>query len=142
MQPLYAVVILSDGDQRLLFERRPPCAAHAAGRLTCFGGRIEAGETAGVAARRELAEELGWRPASLRFAIDFHRDGVFVARFFQAVLPCAASSIRTPLGNPARAVAVPLGRLEQAPLSRWHRAVLVAWRGGKARCVLNPGCQG
>ena len=45
----------------LLVEERPPIAKTAAGSLTCFGGKLEAGEQALDGLMRELLEELDWQ---------------------------------------------------------------------------------
>ena len=60
-------VALTRGDAVLLVKRaRPP----AKGVYAFPGGKVEAGETAEQAARRELAEETGLKAGRLRFVED------------------------------------------------------------------------
>ena len=119
--PRYACAILVDPDGCLLLEQRPPSARHAAGRLTCFGGRVEPGESAARACRRELQEELGWtRAPSPGGHLDLWVAGVWMARFFR---------VRAPRGLHARQPGHCLRRLPwrlraHPRISPWHRAVL------------------
>ena len=68
---------------RLLLERRPAGARHAAGRLTCFGGKREPGETACGTVLRELREELSWQPRRLQPIVDLWDGQAWIARFFR-----------------------------------------------------------
>lgn len=56
-----AVAVISDGQGRYLLSQRHP-AAHQGGRWEFPGGKLEPGETSGMALERELVEELGIRP--------------------------------------------------------------------------------
>jgi 8-oxo-dGTP diphosphatase len=59
LSPLHVVAgILSDGEGRVLIAQRP-VGTHLAGAWEFPGGKIEAGESAQAALRRELHEELG-----------------------------------------------------------------------------------
>ena len=63
---LAARVLLFDPDQRLLLMKgRLASAPHAAGEWFTVGGGLEPGETVQKAARREIAEEAGFREAVL-----------------------------------------------------------------------------
>ncbi len=94
-EPDYACAIIADRRDWLLLELRPPGVRFAAGMLTCFGGRREAGEDALTTLKRELDEELGWTPADAGSACDLWQGTWFIARFFR----CA--------WDPADAPAVP-----------------------------------
>ncbi len=91
-RPDYACAIITDRRGWLLLELRPPSARFAAGLLTCFGGRREAGEDAPTALERELEEELGWTPAVAEPACDLWQGSWFIARFFR----CTWNPANTP----------------------------------------------
>ena len=57
--PPYCCAILREASGAILMERRSASAKVAAGQLTCFGGKREAGELALTCIERELGEELG-----------------------------------------------------------------------------------
>src|SRR5690242_20434822 len=84
--PEYVCAILQDADRRLLLELRPETAALAPGRLTCFGGRREAGESPEASLRRELREELMWEPRALEKKVELWVADRLVAWFYQAAL--------------------------------------------------------
>jgi 8-oxo-dGTP pyrophosphatase MutT (NUDIX family) len=72
----------------------------------CFGGAIEPGETPADAIRRELEEELGWRPgsiehfASLGLDFSFAGYGVLPRHFFTVELdPGAMAGMRLAEGK-------------------------------------------
>jgi 8-oxo-dGTP pyrophosphatase MutT (NUDIX family) len=113
-------------------EERPRAARRAAGRLTCFGGGRWPGEAAERCLRRELGEELAWRPSRLGRAIDLWVASRWIARF-QVVVPPPRLHCRI-AGHRLRLV--PMARLEHPRISRWHAAVLAAWRQGRQRVQL------
>jgi 8-oxo-dGTP pyrophosphatase MutT (NUDIX family) len=72
----------------------------------CFGGAVEPGESPAEAIRRELEEELGWRPegvehfASLGLDFSFAGFGVLPRHFFTAELdPGAVPGMRLAEGQ-------------------------------------------
>lgn len=134
MLPEYACAILEDASRWLLLDLRPADARFAAGQLTCFGGRCEAGEDDLAAVRRELAEELGWHPPSFRPAAELWRGPRFIARFWRGDLDRPCASLRTEPGH--RAILAPWPALAGLPLSPWHARVLAAVRAGQARVDL------
>ena len=88
--PVVAAVILRRG--RVLVTRRPR-GGHLAGMWAFPGGKIEPGETAREALRREIREELGCRVAvgrricrvtyrypTKRVRLDFHRCRIVAGR--------------------------------------------------------------
>jgi 8-oxo-dGTP pyrophosphatase MutT (NUDIX family) len=129
MPPEYACALARDARGWWLLQLRPRHARHAAGLLACFGGRREGDEDAEACLRRELDEELGWRPAELAPALDLWEGGRFIARFF-------AVELRPPLAHllPERgsaAVLAPTQALPGLPLSPWHARVLAAAARGE-----------
>ncbi|MBI3866338.1 MAG: NUDIX domain-containing protein, partial [Planctomycetia bacterium] len=84
--PKYVCAILEDAEGRLLLESRPDDARLAAGRLTCFGGLREAGESPEECLRRELREELAWEPATIEMRVALRVAGELTAWFYLAAL--------------------------------------------------------
>merc|ERR1719330_1903829 len=71
--PPYCCCILHEGEGTggsVLLEQRGADAKVAAGKLTCFGGKREAGEPPLTCIVRELREELGLEAAALPEAVD------------------------------------------------------------------------
>jgi 8-oxo-dGTP pyrophosphatase MutT (NUDIX family) len=127
--PQYVCAILEDAEGRLLLESRPDDAHLAAGKLTCFGGLREAGESPEACLRRELREELNWEPRTLDQRVELRVAGDLVAWFYHAALDVGIDQLRPAPGHEARFVS----RCELAtqPVSPWHAAVLRAWLEGK-----------
>lgn len=128
--PEYVCAILEDPDGRLLLESRPDDARLAAGKLTCFGGRREAGESPEQCLRRELREELNWEPQTIEKRVALWVAGELVAWFYHAPLDVGIDQLSVPPGYKALLVS----RLElcDVPLSPWHTAALDAWLEGRA----------
>ena len=129
--PEYACAILEDPGGRLLLEARPDSARFAAGKLTCFGGRREAGESPEQCLRRELREELNWEPARIEKQVELWIAGAPMAWFFHAVLDARFDLWRIAVGH--RGVFVAPAELPQLSVSPWHAAVLTAWLEGVGR---------
>jgi 8-oxo-dGTP pyrophosphatase MutT (NUDIX family) len=134
MVPQYVCAILrcvSTGC--LLLEQRPSDARSAAGQVTCFGGKLEAGEEALEGLLRELREELNWQPdEEPRRAVDLFVDGKLIAWFFEAAAPSRDLPLKFEEGR--QGVWVPMDELPVLPrLSAWHDVVLQAWRAGSSK---------
>lgn len=126
--PRYCCAILETADGRLLLELRPPTAARAAGRITCFGGTREPGESPEACIRRELCEELGWCPERIEHVLVLRREGRVLAWFYRAEAPPDEGVIRTEPGYAA--VWAHRTELASVDLSPWHRAALEAYASG------------
>ena len=127
----FSCAILRRGDGKLLAEVRGADAQAAAGRLTCYGGKRERGETALECLVRELNEELGWAPAHIPAepACSLLVDGYLIAHFYEA------SVDRTDFETEGRAFEfVDEG---DARWSAWHARVLAA--RGDAVAVFDDG---
>jgi 8-oxo-dGTP pyrophosphatase MutT (NUDIX family) len=133
--PKYVCAILEDTEGQLLLESRPDDARPAAGRLTCFGGRREAGETPEECLRRELREELNWEPRTFAMCVELRVAGDLVAWFYHAVLDVGLDQLRVPPEYQARLVS--RSDLTVLPVSPWHAAVLRAWLDGKSAVDLD-----
>ncbi|MGE5194878.1 MAG: NUDIX domain-containing protein [Deltaproteobacteria bacterium] len=127
--PNYVCAILEDAEGRLLLESRPDDARLAAGRLTCFGGRRESGETPEVCLRRELREELNWEPRTFEKRVELWVAGNLVAWFYHALLDVGIGQLRFAPGY--QALLVSRQELCALPVSPWHAAVLRAWLDGR-----------
>jgi 8-oxo-dGTP pyrophosphatase MutT (NUDIX family) len=130
VEPEYACALIADARGWWLLQLRPGDKPLAPGQLTCFGGRLEPGETAVAGLRRELDEELGWCPRELIPAVDLRDDERFIARFFRGTLDVPLARLRTEPGD--RAILAPPLALPALPVSPWHRLVLDAARDGRA----------
>ena len=84
----FSCAILRRGDDKLLAEVRGAEAQAAAGRLTCYGGKRERGETSLECLVRELNEELGWAPDNIPAepACSLLVDGYLIAHFYEATV--------------------------------------------------------
>jgi 8-oxo-dGTP pyrophosphatase MutT (NUDIX family) len=133
--PQYVCAILEDVEGRLLMESRPDDARLAAGRLTCFGGRRETGESPEACLRRELREELNWEPKSFVKRVELRVAGDLVAWFYHAVLDFGIEKLRVARGFQARLVSPQ--ELATLPVSPWHAAVLRAWLDGQSLVELD-----
>ena len=82
----FSCAILRREDHKLLAEVRGADAQAAAGRLTCYGGKRERGESSLQCLVRELNEELGWVPESIPAepACSLLVDGYLIAHLYEA----------------------------------------------------------
>eukprot|EP00939_MAST-03C_sp_MAST-3C-sp1_P001645 g1645.t1 len=126
-----------------LMERRGLDAEVAPGELTCFGGKVEDGETTTEAICRELKEELGWNPpsqSSLSPVIDLYVDGDYIARFFATTGPTSHKPVALEEGRDAvwiradEIVEHGEDTLRRSyNISPWHACVFDAWAKGRTR---------
>ena len=129
----FSCAILRRGD-KYLAEVRGTDAQAAAGRLTCYGGKRERGETSLQCLVRELNEELGWAPDDIPAepACSLLVDGYLIAHFYEA------SVDRT-------GFVVEQGRSftfvdeSDARWSAWHARVLAARRRGDTVAIFDDG---
>jgi 8-oxo-dGTP pyrophosphatase MutT (NUDIX family) len=129
----HACAVIEDHRGHLLLELRPTTARFAAGRLTCFGGKRDAGESLEHCLRRELREELGWAPDQApAIACDLWLPDQFVARFYRCHWPTGRQPRCLPGVVP---LWCPWRTLPGLPLSPWHAAVLTAVQRGEQRVV-------
>lgn len=119
----------------MLFERRSVEELEAAGMLTCFGGGLEPDEEPEAGLRRELREELGWEPRRLEFRVALWVADELVAWFYRGDLDVPLESLRPSSGHAPMLIS-PV-EMEQAAISRWHRAVIEADRQGRPRVDLD-----
>ena len=127
----FSCAILRREDHKLLAEVRGAEAQAAAGRLTCYGGKRERGETSLQCLVRELHEELGWVPDDIPAEPTYSLlvDGYLIAHFYEA------SVDRTDFATEGRAFEfVDEG---DARWSAWHARVLAA--RGDAVAVFDDG---
>ena len=159
--PPYCCCILHEATGAVLLEQRGTEAKVAAGQLTCFGGKREADEPPLDCITRELKEELGVaikaeaeaeaeveaeetvaRGAKRakggvvtvrtpRRAVDLYVDGELIAWFFEAPAPARDAPLAYEVGRAG--VWLDAGEEDDARLSKWHAAVLKAWRRGERR---------
>jgi len=133
--PEYACALLTDPRGWLLWQLRPSSSRHAADQLTCFGGRIEAGEDASAALRRELREELALEVAAdLPVAVELWRGQRFIATFHTVPALERGAALRCEPGFVA--VWAPPEAQAGLPISPWHAAALTCWRQGRRYCDL------
>ena len=126
----FSCAILRRGD-KLLAEVRGADAQAAAGRLTCYGGKRERGETSLQCLVRELNEELGWAPDDIPAepACSLLVDGYLIAHFYEV------SVDRTDFATEGRAFE--FVDESDARWSPWHARVLAA--RGDAVAVFDDG---
>ena len=126
----FSCAILRRGD-KYLAEVRGADAQAAAGRLTCYGGKRERGETSLQCLVRELNEELSWAPDDLPAepACSLLVDGYLIAHFYEA------SVDRTDFATEGRAFE--FVDESDARWSAWHARVLAA--RGDAVAVFDDG---
>ena len=126
----FSCAILRRGD-KYLAEVRGADAQAAAGRLTCYGGKRERGESSLQCLVRELNEELGWAPAHIPAepACSLLVDGYLIAHFYEA------SVDRTDFETEGRAFE--FVDESDARWSAWHARVLAA--RGDAVAVYDDG---
>jgi 8-oxo-dGTP diphosphatase len=128
VEPEYACGLISDSRGWWLLQLRPSDKPLAPGRLTCFGGRREDGETAEACLRRELDEELGWCPALLSPSIELRDGPRFIALFFRGRLDIPVTRLRVEAGDAA--ILAPPDAIPGLPVSPWHSVVLEMARVG------------
>lgn len=134
MLPAYACAILRCASTGALFvEERGADAPVAPSRLTCFGGKRELDETPLDAVRRELVEEMGWRPQALRQVVNLWVDDTLVAYFFEGDAPPRDFSLVFEPNRRGLWFASVDELLADSRLSAWHASVLRAWVRGDAR---------
>lgn len=145
--PPYCCAILREPGGALLLEARPPDAAVAAGELTCFGGKREAGEDPADCVARECREELAFTLQSPSRAVDLYVDGELIAWFYEAGAPPREAARAKEAGRRAvwldgaslrsaveGAAASPRRvSVDGAMLSPWHECVLRAHAAGLSR---------
>jgi 8-oxo-dGTP pyrophosphatase MutT (NUDIX family) len=134
VEPEYACGLIADPRGWWLLQLRPSDQRIAPGLLTCFGGRREPGESAEACLRRELAEELGWCPASLTPTVELWKAERFIARFYRGPLDVPLARLRLEPGQ-AAILASPL-TLPGLPVSPWHAAVFAAMQRGDRRAEI------
>ena len=128
----FSCAILRRGD-KFLAEVRGAEAQAAAGRLTCYGGKRERGETSLQCLVRELNEELGWAPDDIPAepACSLLVDGYLIAHFYEA------SVDRTDFATEGRAFE--FVDESDARWSAWHARVLAARRRGDTVAIFDDG---
>ena len=90
--PRYACCFLWDGADGYWFEPRPVTASVAAGKLTCFGGSLEGGESPLQAIYREIGEELLITLSEpvvpvIDLFVEEQASMTWMARFYRAYCP-------------------------------------------------------
>jgi 8-oxo-dGTP pyrophosphatase MutT (NUDIX family) len=135
-QPRYACCLLWDGANHYLFEDRPLNGRPAAGRLTCFGGALEANESAAEAIHREIYEELAVRLAGPVVPIvELYVKNQWTARFFRAYLPRRSALVPEAQVQPCWLTLS--DALRHPRCSPWHASAIEAWQAGAVSAQAN-----
>lgn len=132
--PDYCCVILTDGEGRLILQRRGPDARRAANRITCLGGKREPDEDPLTCIRRELIEEIGQAPTRLDLSVMLTVEGGLTAWFYRGELNHPVEELVLEPG-----IAVMLARPEELgglPVHPWHAVAIEADRRGEATVVV------
>lgn len=133
--PRFCCAILRDDRGRYLLEQRRIDDEHMPGQLVCFGGGRERDEHPDACVRRELLEEIGWAPPTLRLCLRLlGRDGRVIAWFYRGIAPMA-SEIRTEPG--VRAVWASWDELSGLPVGDWNLAAIIAEQRGLTETVVD-----
>ena len=130
----FSCAILRRGDDKLLAEVRGADAQAAAGRLTCYGGKRERGESSIQCLVRELNEELGWAPEHIPAepACSLLVDGYLIAHFYEASVDRTDFVVEQ-----GRSFAFVDESDER--WSAWHACVLAARRRGDTVAIFDDG---
>jgi len=134
--PAFCCAIIWVSETELLLESRPLFAWPMPAQLACFGGNREDGETPLDCIRRELHEELRWRPRQIWLAVRLYVGNEPKVWFYEAKAPRRLLRVKI---EPGFQVAV--HRADSLPFkafSTWHAAALRARLLGQP-CVHLPG---
>jgi len=138
IQPTFCCAILIAPESGLFaLEQRPTTDADAPGRITCFGGSREAGESPVACLQRELMEELGFSaraeaiPASPEFILSTPRGPAW---FFLVDGPEPGSVATQEAGY--EVIWLARAELYKAPLADWHRVMFNAWLDGNSHAAV------
>ena len=128
----FSCAILRRGE-KFLAEVRGADAQAAAGRLTCYGGKRERGESSLQCVVRELNEELGWAPDNIPAepTCSLLVDGYLIAHFYEA------SVDRTDFVTEGRSFE--FVDESDARWSPWHARILAARRRGDTVATFDDG---
>ena len=131
-----AVVRRADGS--FLAEARGPDASAAPDKLTCYGGKREAGESSAACLLRELDEELRWAPAAAPGgpAASLVVNGLLVAHFYVVARDDDADFVLEPGRGQLWAAR------DDPRWSKWHKVVLDAIVAGEHLAYFDDGDRG
>ncbi|KAK7237656.1 peroxisomal N(1)-acetyl-spermine spermidine oxidase [Aureococcus anophagefferens] len=131
-----AVVRRADGS--FLAEARGPDARAAPDKLTCYGGKREAGESSAACLLRELDEELRWAPAAAPDgpAASLVVNGLLVAHFYAVARDDDADFVLEPGRGQLWAAR------DDPRWSKWHKVVLDAIVAGEHLAYFDDGDRG
>lgn len=115
LKSLFSVMITLiqvDGDWHVIFERRAASLRKQPNEVSFPGGKIEAGETPAMAARRETAEELGIATEDIQIMAEMDylvtRDNVAIHCFVGIIQGKTMEDLRPNPGEVAYLFTVPL----------------------------------